>query len=124
MNLKQVKALKRGDRVFWNDPDNGECSRIYKIHTIRVVNPKMVRILENGASELECPPEELAPVKKYAVKVYWEMSAEHEVWATNKSHAVQTAMEAPLPPSNEWTFTPDSENVDKELDVQEIQGVR
>jgi len=122
MKIADIKNLKQNDKVFWNDPDAGACSRIYSIKTIQVVNPEMIRITDWDDSTLECLPKELAPAKKYCVKVYWEMSAEHEVWSGNKSHAAETASQASLPPSGEWHFVPDSENVDEELDVQEIKA--
>lgn len=120
MNLKQVKQLKRGDKVFWEDPDNGLTSRIYTIKTIRI-GGVIIFIEDKTGDCLECEAHELKPLKKFAVKVYWEMSAEHEVLAANKQHAAQVAMEAPLPPSDAWEFVPDSENVDEELDVQQIR---
>ncbi len=121
MKLSDIKKLKKGDKVFWQDPDNNAASRIYTIKTIKVVNPEMIWIVEPDDSFLECLPKELKPLKKYAVKVYWEMSAEHEVFANNKAEAVQKAIDAPLPPSDQWTYTPDSANVDEEMDVQEIK---
>jgi len=121
MNLKQIKQLKRGDKVFWEDPDGGACSRIYNIKTIEVVNPEMVRIVDKSGDVLECLPKELKPVKKFAVKVYWEMSAEIEVEAGSKSSAASLAIDAPLPSSDTWQYVPDSANVDEEVDIQEIK---
>jgi len=121
MKIADIKQLKRGDKVFWNDPDNGACSRIYDIDTIQIVNPEMVRILEDGASELECPPKELTKAKKYRAKLYWEMSAEVEVWATSEASAVEEAINAPLPSSDTWEYVPDSANVDDSLDIHEVK---
>ena len=120
MKLQDIKALKAGDRVFWNDPDGGGCSRIYTIKSIRI-GGVIIFIEDINGGCLECEAHELAKVKKYAVKVYWEMSAEHEVWATSKVHAAHMAKKADLPSSGVWHYVPDSENVDENLDVQEIK---
>jgi hypothetical protein len=34
MNHQQIRKLHSGDEVKWNDPDNGERSRILKIQSI------------------------------------------------------------------------------------------
>jgi hypothetical protein len=60
--------------------------------------------------------------KKYLVRVYWEMCAEHTVYADGPNKAARMAKDAPLPKdSANWQFVPDSENVDLELDVQLIK---
>lgn len=58
---------------------------------------------------------------KYLVKVYWEMWAEHIVYADGPNEAARIAKKADLPSSGSWQFVPDSENVDLELDVQLIK---
>jgi len=53
-----VKSVKKGDKVFWNDPDDGSCSREYVVKEIKV-HPDLVRIEGVDGSVLECPPDEL-----------------------------------------------------------------
>lgn len=122
MKIQDIKKLKRGDRVFWNDPDHGQCSRAYLIEMIRIDNPERIRIEEKDGSVLECPPAELVPAKKYRAKVYWEMCSEVEVWARDKASGIAAAVEAPLPSSDTWEYVPDSANVDEELDIHEIEA--
>ena len=59
MTLKEVKRLHPGDEVYWNDPDDGICSRVYTIASI-VVNGKVVSITDVDGSVLECFAEELS----------------------------------------------------------------
>jgi len=59
MTIRQIKKLRSGDEVFWNDPDtSANCSRIYVISSIKVENG-MVQIWDKDGSYLECWPEEL-----------------------------------------------------------------
>jgi hypothetical protein len=37
MTEKQIRALKPGDEVKWNDPDRGLCSRTIKIKQIVIL---------------------------------------------------------------------------------------
>jgi hypothetical protein len=60
MRITQVKKLHPGDEVFWNDPDDGACSRIYKILTVEFFPPNLVRIEEPDGSVLECYARELS----------------------------------------------------------------
>jgi hypothetical protein len=55
-----MKKLKKGDKVYWNDPDEGACSRFYLIKNI-TIRPDLVRIEDEDGSVLECPIEELEP---------------------------------------------------------------
>lgn len=59
MDLNQVSELHPGDEVFWNDPDEGSCSRIIKIQSIRV-NGEIVILTDEDGSTLECFADELA----------------------------------------------------------------
>jgi len=59
MQISKIKQLHPGDEVFWNDPDEGACSRVYKIRTIELVTPNMVRIEDVDGGVLECFAREL-----------------------------------------------------------------
>ena len=59
MTLKEVKRLHPGDEVYWNDPDDGICSRVYTIASI-VVNGNVVSITDVDGSVLECFAKELS----------------------------------------------------------------
>lgn len=60
MNLSAIKAMRPGDRVKWNDPDAGACSKVIVLTcTPYVVSPEMVRLHSNDGGFLECPPREL-----------------------------------------------------------------
>jgi hypothetical protein len=58
MTIAKAKKLQPGDEVFWNDPDDGACSRVYKIQTIEI-NGNVVTIMEPDGSVLECYAREL-----------------------------------------------------------------
>jgi len=47
-----------GDEVFWNDPDNGICSKYIKILQIEYIG-EVVRIMDYDGNILECFLEEL-----------------------------------------------------------------
>jgi len=57
--VQRVKGLGHGDRVYWNDPDGGKCSRSYDIASIEVVGD-LVKIVDVDGSELECLIKELS----------------------------------------------------------------
>lgn len=67
MTPSQIEKLKPGDRVFWNDPDDGACSREYKIKRIkyrlepgeRPCGDEIVSIEDEDGSCLECFASEL-----------------------------------------------------------------
>jgi hypothetical protein len=59
MRISDVKKLHSGDEVFWNDPDEGTCSRMLKIHSIEFVPPNVVKIEEVDGSVVECYAREL-----------------------------------------------------------------
>ena len=121
MKIQDIKKLNRGDKVFWNDPDEGACSRIYDIKTVKIFNPNLVEIEDKNGDVLECPPSELAKAKKYRVRMNWRMCADVEVWAGNNQSAASMALKAPLPSSDTWEYVPDSEMVDEELDIRKIK---
>jgi hypothetical protein len=47
------EALAPGDEVFWNDPDDGRCSAIYKIVEITNDDPPVYRLRNDAGSETE-----------------------------------------------------------------------
>lgn len=59
MKIQYVLKLHSGDQVFWNDPDDGKCSRYYVIQTIEV-NGNWVSIVGKDGSRLECWARELS----------------------------------------------------------------
>lgn len=61
MTIEEIKQLHTGDEVYWNDPDEGRCSRVYKILTIEYnEEERVVTIMEDDGSVLSCFPEELS----------------------------------------------------------------
>lgn len=59
MTLAEVQKLHPGDEVYWNDPNEGAKSRVYKIRTIEVF-AGIVVITEPDGGSLECFPKELS----------------------------------------------------------------
>jgi hypothetical protein len=59
MRIADIKKLHKGDEVFWNDPDEGACSRMLKIHSIEVIPPNVVKIEEVDGSYVEVYAREL-----------------------------------------------------------------
>lgn len=59
MTKKQVKQLHSGDEVYWNDPDNGTCSRVLKIHSIEV-HEDVAIIQDVSGAVVECFIKELS----------------------------------------------------------------
>lgn len=53
MTRKEAKKLHKGDQVFWNDPDEGTCSRTLTICTIQI-NEFVATIMEESGSVVEC----------------------------------------------------------------------
>jgi len=47
------EELKPGDEVFWNDPDEGRCSDVYKIVEITDDDPRVYRLKNAAGSETE-----------------------------------------------------------------------
>lgn len=60
MTLEQTKLLRPGDKVYWNDPDDGICSRMYFIMFVSVHEDGVVLITDINGSSLECFAEELS----------------------------------------------------------------
>lgn len=64
MRITDIKKLRSGDEVYWNDPDKSgaefDCSRVYKIRSIEFVPLNMVRIWDVDGSVLECFARELS----------------------------------------------------------------
>ena len=59
MRIKDVRELNPGDEVFWNDPDDGDCSRMYTINRI-CISGDIITITDVDGSDLECFAKELA----------------------------------------------------------------
>lgn len=60
MTEEEVKRLKPGDQVFWNDPCiEMDCSRLITIQSIDTSHPDVVSISEKGGGHLECYAQEL-----------------------------------------------------------------
>ncbi|MHC4121679.1 MAG: hypothetical protein ACYSWO_29755 [Planctomycetota bacterium] len=57
--LEGLASLQPGDEVYWDDPDNGTCSRTIVIADI-TVNGEIVSITGQDGSELECFASELS----------------------------------------------------------------
>lgn len=61
MNIKDVLKLRKDDEVYWNDPDNGLCSKTLKILKIEVRKPlQTVIITDVNGDTLECFASELS----------------------------------------------------------------
>ena len=68
MNLKEVRELNNGDKVFWTDPDDSIGSRDIIIQSIRINAPddgeefgdEIISITGNDGDELECYAHELS----------------------------------------------------------------
>ena len=58
MKISDAKKLHTGDQVYWNDPDDGVCSRLLEIQTIIVVG-NVVSIMEPDGSVVEAFAREL-----------------------------------------------------------------
>lgn len=60
MTAAQIKALGRGDQVYWKDPDGEAASRVYTIATIVVdEDEQLVTITEPDGSEIQAYFKEL-----------------------------------------------------------------
>lgn len=64
MTYKEAVKLQPRDEVFWNDPDNGACSRYYRIQDVRVCPDNgentVAVITDYDGSVLECFIKELS----------------------------------------------------------------
>lgn len=60
MKIADIKNLKPGDRVYWNDPDEGRCSGIITIKEITIKNDRHIVIEKNDGGVVECFPHELS----------------------------------------------------------------
>lgn len=61
MTSKEVQELQVGDEVFWNDPDDGICSRNIEIASIDVFHGGIiVRITDINGDMLEAFGHELS----------------------------------------------------------------
>ena len=53
MTRKQARNLHEGDQVKWNDPDNGICSRLFTILSLRWTGPDTLLITDVSGDESE-----------------------------------------------------------------------
>jgi len=63
MTLKEANKLRRGDEVYWTDPDDDLCSRAMVIKEIEISidgDMDVACIIAYDGYELECPIEELS----------------------------------------------------------------
>jgi hypothetical protein len=58
VRITDVKKLHAGDQVYWNDPDDGACSRVLTIQAIQV-DGNVAAITEPDGSVVECFAREL-----------------------------------------------------------------
>lgn len=58
MKMTHIRKLHHGDEVFWNDPDDGICSRHYIIGTIEIKG-NIICITDKNGDYLECHAREL-----------------------------------------------------------------
>lgn len=58
MKIADAKKLHSGDQVYWNDPDDGACSRVLTIQSVEV-HGNVVTIEEPDGSVVECFAREL-----------------------------------------------------------------
>ena len=59
MKRSEVQKLQPGDEVYWNDPDEGICSKYITIREIAVTGD-VVLIKGQDGSSLECFADELS----------------------------------------------------------------
>jgi hypothetical protein len=61
MTLQEIESLKAGDKVHWEDPDEGLCSQVILIARISI-NGDVVSLTDAEGSEVDALPEELTRV--------------------------------------------------------------
>ena len=59
MKIEEAIKLAPGDEVYWNDPDDGICSRFYYISEIDIVDG-VIKITTKDGNYLECCAWELS----------------------------------------------------------------
>ena len=59
MPILSAKRLHTGDEVFWEDPDNGLCSRRLTICEIKYKGDGSFSIIDTDGGHLECFAKEL-----------------------------------------------------------------
>lgn len=81
-------TLKPGDRVWWDDPDDGACSGP---HTVQhaVEGDEIISITPDGKGVTEVYANELTPLKKYRVHGYAVVRVPLEVEGKDHIHAMQ-----------------------------------
>jgi hypothetical protein len=84
MDMQQVRGLQHGDQVYWNDPDNGICSRLLKVRSVKELGDEgAVRIIEIDGGEIECFAHELGSPPPLAVLCDHFRTALEEIAYTN-----------------------------------------
>jgi hypothetical protein len=53
MKIQDAKKLAPGDEVYWNDPDEGICSRFYIISKIEIEG-NVISITSDDGNYLDC----------------------------------------------------------------------
>lgn len=74
--------LRPGDTVFWTDPDDGACSRLYKIKAIEHRDDDTVKITDIDGSVLECYEAELSVQSEPVVSVEYIRAYADGTWDT------------------------------------------
>lgn len=59
MTTKDARKLKAGDKVFWNDPHEGTCSKKMVISSIEVLSDGFVSLCCGRDGHIECFAQEL-----------------------------------------------------------------
>lgn len=66
MDIKQIKSIRNGDEVFWNDPDDGLCSRMITVSRVILYDQldtdgddMAITIVDIDGVSLECFASEL-----------------------------------------------------------------
>ena len=59
MTIQDAIKLAPGDEVYWNDPDDGVCSRFYIISKIEIEG-NVIKITAKDGNYLECFARELS----------------------------------------------------------------
>lgn len=60
MKITDVKNLKAGDKVYYNDPDDGIRSGVVTIKTISIVRDRWITIENENGFKIECIPSEIS----------------------------------------------------------------
>jgi hypothetical protein len=82
-----VSEFKTGDRVWWDDPDDGACSGPHTIaHAVK--GDEIISITPDGKGVTEVFANELTPLNKYRVHGYCVVRVVLEVEGKDQIHAI------------------------------------